>query len=96
MIILIVEAAVSPANREAFLAAARAQAEASRAEEGCIAFDVLEDPFSAGAIRFVELWNSADDLALHRDRPHSAHFRQTGRPLADSLAVLKFEASELS
>jgi quinol monooxygenase YgiN len=96
MVILLIEAKVSEAKRAGFLAAARAQAEASRAEEGCLAFDVLEDPFAPGAVRFVELWRSAEDLTLHRDRPHSKHFRENGRTLADSLSLRKFEAKELA
>jgi quinol monooxygenase YgiN len=95
MIILLIEAKVGAAHRDAFLKAARAQAEASRAEEGCIAFDVLEDPLAPGAIQFVELWRSSEDLTLHRDRPHSKHFRENGRTLAESLSARKFEATEL-
>jgi quinol monooxygenase YgiN len=96
MIILIIEAAVSAARRDAFLAAARAQAEASRAEEGCVTFEILEDPFSPGAVRFIEVWRSMADLDVHRTLPHSAHFREHGRPLADSIVARRFEASELA
>lgn len=95
MIVLVIEAKVTPAKRDAFLKAARDQAEASRKEEGCLAFDILVDPFDETVVRFHELWRSMDDLTLHRDRPHSAQFRETGRPLAESFAAKKYEASEL-
>jgi quinol monooxygenase YgiN len=95
MIILVIDAKVSESKRDAFLKAARAQAEASRKEEGCLMFDILTDPFDSSAVRFLEIWKSMDDLALHRDRPHSASFREKGRPLADSLVARKFEATEL-
>jgi autoinducer 2-degrading protein len=95
MIILLIDAKVSAANRKGFLNAARAQAEASRAEKGCLAFDVLEDPLEAGSIRFVELWKTADALEQHREQAHSKQFRKSGRPLADSLKARKFNAKEL-
>jgi quinol monooxygenase YgiN len=95
MIILVIDATVEPGKRDAFLTAARTQAEASRKEEGCFAFDILVDPFDETAVRFYEVWRSMDDLALHRDRPHSAHFRETGRPLAASFTAKKYEAKEL-
>jgi quinol monooxygenase YgiN len=96
MIILLIEAVVPEMNRARFLERARAQAEASRAEEGCLAFDAYESPWTPGLIRFVELWTSADALAAHRDQPHSKFFREHGRPLADSMTVRKFEAEEQS
>ncbi|MBL4665883.1 MAG: antibiotic biosynthesis monooxygenase [Sneathiella sp.] len=38
--------------------------------DGCIAYDVAEDPFDPGLIRFSELWPDQESLAKHLRAPH--------------------------
>ena len=44
--------------------------EATRKNDGCIAYDVAEDPFDPGLIRFSELWPDQESLDRHLQAPH--------------------------
>lgn len=43
--------------------------------DGCIAYDVAEDPFDPGLIRFSELWPDRKSLARHLKAPHIEPWR---------------------
>ena len=44
-----------------------------------IAYDVAEDPFDPGLIRFSELWPDRDSLARHLKAPHIEPWRVIAR-----------------
>ena len=68
---------VEPGNLEAFLAAARADAEASVANEpGCLQFDVFVDRSSSPArVMFYEVYADRAAFDAHLGTPHLAAFR---------------------
>lgn len=43
--------------------------------DGCIAYQVAEDPFDRGLIRFSELWPDHDFLRNHLEAPHIEPWR---------------------
>jgi quinol monooxygenase YgiN len=43
--------------------------------DGCVAYDVAEDLFDPGSIRFSEIWPDAASLARHLQAPHIAPWR---------------------
>lgn len=43
--------------------------------DGCIAYDVAEDPFDPGLIRFSELWPDREALARHLQAEHIGPWR---------------------
>lgn len=47
--------------------------------DGCIAYDVAEDPFDPGLIRFSELWPDRESLARHLQAPHIEPWRAAAR-----------------
>ncbi len=47
--------------------------------DGCIAYDVAEDPFNPGLIRFSELWPNQESLAKHLQAPHIEPWRAAAR-----------------
>lgn len=47
--------------------------------DGCIAYDVAEDPFDPGLIRFSELWPDHESLARHLQAPHLEPWRAVAR-----------------
>jgi quinol monooxygenase YgiN len=47
--------------------------------DGCIAYDVAEDPFDRGLIRFSELWPDRATLARHLQAPHIEPWRAIAR-----------------
>jgi quinol monooxygenase YgiN len=53
----------------------RTLVEATNKNDGCIAYDVGEDPFDRGLIRFSELWPDADSLRRHLAAPHIGPWR---------------------
>lgn len=44
--------------------------------DGCIAYDVAEDPFDNGLIRFSELWPDRESLNNHLKAPHIQPWRE--------------------
>ena len=50
--------------------------EATRQHDGCLAYDVAEDLFDPGLIRFSEAWPSEDLLQRHLKAPHIAPWRE--------------------
>lgn len=75
-LVVIPEFLVTPENREAFLAAARADAEASVAsEEGCLQFDVVvDDTVDPIRVLFYEVYHDEAAFAAHLETPHLAAF----------------------
>ena len=53
--------------------------ETTRAVDGCIAYDVAEDLFDPGLIRFSELWPDHESLARHLRAPHIEPWRAAAR-----------------
>jgi quinol monooxygenase YgiN len=48
-------------------------------EDGCLAYDVAEDPFDPGLIRFSELWPDHASLERHLKAPHIEPWRAAAR-----------------
>jgi quinol monooxygenase YgiN len=48
---------------------------ATREKDGCIAYDVGEDPFDPGLLRFSELWPDQASLDRHLRAPHIEPWR---------------------
>jgi quinol monooxygenase YgiN len=48
----------------------KALAEGTRKNDGCIFYDVAEDMFDPGVVRYSELWPSAELLQAHMKAPH--------------------------
>ncbi len=72
MLHLIVTVEVRPERLQEWYAVSRAHAEASRAEPGCVAFDVLG---TAPRFIFREVWRDRAALQRHRETEHYARWR---------------------
>jgi quinol monooxygenase YgiN len=57
----------------------RTLVEQTRLLDGCLAYDVAEDPFDAGLIRFSELWPDHGSLERHLKAPHIEPWRIEAR-----------------
>ena len=68
----------------------RALVEATRKDDGCIAYDVAEDPFDPGLIRFSEMWPDMASLEAHLKAPHIGPWRIAAR--AHGLIAREFTA----
>jgi quinol monooxygenase YgiN len=53
--------------------------DATYRNDGCIAYDVAEDLFDPGLIRFSELWPDHESLQRHLRAPHLEPWRAVAR-----------------
>tara|TARA_R100000935_G_scaffold58801_1_gene98067 strand:+ start:1761 stop:2054 length:294 start_codon:yes stop_codon:yes gene_type:complete len=90
-LVVVPEFLVTPDNRAAFLAAARADAEASVAsEDGCLQFDVVvDDTVDPIRVLFYEVYRDEAAFETHLETPHLAAFRDA-LTLCDEQPVRRF------
>jgi quinol monooxygenase YgiN len=72
----------------------KALVEATRASDGCLAYDVAEDPFDPGVVRFAELWPDAAALERHLQAPHIRPWVEAAR--ACGLIESRFTAYDIT
>jgi autoinducer 2-degrading protein len=77
MRVTLVHVHVKPEHVEAFIAATRANHEASVRESGNRRFDVLQSPQDATRFILYEAYASAEDAAAHKQTAHYAAWRDT-------------------
>ncbi len=70
-IMTVVEYEVKPQHRNAFIDVAKGHAERSRAQDGCLQFDVLR-AVDDNRVLLVEAWRDQAALDAHRDSPMMA------------------------
>lgn len=75
MQVTLVHVHVKPQFVDAFIAATRANHEASVREPGNRRFDVLQDPAEPARFIFYEAYASAEDAAAHKQTAHYAAWR---------------------
>jgi quinol monooxygenase YgiN len=81
MIGIIVEVNVEPSRMDEFLKVAEADAVGSRAEPGCLRFEVLRSTDSDTRFYFYEVYESAAAVAEHKAQPHFqlwTNFKESG------------------
>ena len=62
--------------------------EPTRAEKGCITYDLYQACDDTMIFMFYECWKSEDDLAKHLQKPHIKSFMETaGELLAEPVTV---------
>jgi quinol monooxygenase YgiN len=76
MIIIAGTAQVRPEKREAAVAAALKMAQATQAENGCLAYNFYADLEAATTFFVFEVWENEAALTQHFETPHMAEFRQ--------------------
>lgn len=78
---VIVEADIVPERIDEFLDLIEKDAVGSRAEPGCLRFDVMRDQSDPNKFYFYELYKDADAVAFHKEQPHFAlwtNFKNSG------------------
>ena len=69
-IAIVVDVEIKPETREEFLKVMEIDAVGSRAEEGCLRFDVLCDQSNPNRFFFYEVYKDAEAVAVHKEMPH--------------------------
>ena len=57
---------------------------ATRKEEGCLQYDLIEDKENKGHFFMVELWETEEHHHLHSVTEHLLTFRQNAAPMMES------------
>ena len=81
LLIVHVDVAVVPDQREAFLAATEENATASRDEPGVVRFDVLSDRADPNRVVLVEIYRDEVAAAAHKETAHYVRWRDTVAPM---------------
>ena len=68
-----------PENVEGVLPHLRAFVKVTQENDGCVIYEVAEDPFDKGLIRFSELWPNRESLNKHLQAPHIEPWREQAR-----------------
>jgi len=68
--------------------------DATYRHDGCLAYDVAEDLFDPGLIRFSELWPDHESLSRHLQAPHIEPWRRAARECG--LIERKFAAFDIA
>lgn len=90
-LVIIAEFDVKPGAMDAFLAAAREDAQASlRDEPGCRRFDVLTPDGGGDKVVLYEIYDDDAAFAAHMETPHFAAFRDAIADLEESRRVGKY------
>ena len=74
-----------------FLAAMKVDVDGSRAESGCLRFDLLHDPEKSNKFVFYEAYEDVDAFELHKKTPHYqvwADFKSKGHIINQSVMKL--------
>jgi len=75
MIVILGSLRFPPGNMDQVRPPLQRFVEATRAHDGCISFDVAEDLFDPGLIRFSEEWPDQATLDRHLQAPHILAWR---------------------
>ena len=81
LLVVHVDIAVVPEQLDAFLAATKDNAEASRDEPGVVRFDVLSDRTDPTHVILVEIYRDEAAAAAHKDTGHYQRWRDTVAPM---------------
>ena len=87
MIYVIATLVTTPGGAAKILDAARACIAATRAEKGCIAYDLHASIGDPDRLVFVEKWETREDLTAHSRQPHLAAWREANAPHVVSRSI---------
>jgi quinol monooxygenase YgiN len=80
IVMIVVEFDVKPERRNDFVKLMGKHAELSRAEDGCLQFDVMIPNDSDSTVYFVERWRDQAALDVHSKLPRMAENREIYTP----------------
>jgi quinol monooxygenase YgiN len=90
MLIVIGDATAAPGRRDALVTAARAVAEATRRDHGCLAYSFAADIEDEDRILSIEIWADQAALDAHLDHAHTAEFLAVAPGLVAGEPVMAF------
>ena len=95
MLIVLAKATLPEGTLDKARDAIATMVEASRAEEGCIAYTFTTDVLDPAILHIIEKWQDDEALKLHFSTPHMAAFQaaiaETGMQVSEAL---KYQADD--
>jgi quinol monooxygenase YgiN len=88
MLILIAKLRVKPGCGQKLIELAERAIEPSHNEEGCITYELLQNPFDPDSFTFYEKWRSREDLESHFNEPHFLEFAGASEDITDGTPSL--------
>ena len=70
MITIVAKSVIKEGKKEEFMALTKELIEKSRAEVGCLAYDLYEDIKNPNVVAFIERWQDMKTIAAHNKSPH--------------------------
>lgn len=74
---------------ESFMEIAKTIVEVSRAEEGCIEYEFLQNPFQPEAFFFYEVYKNSEAQSFHSKQEYLKDFKELRKPMLQQLPELK-------
>jgi quinol monooxygenase YgiN len=83
-----------PEKAEALEAALREMVAPSRADAGCLQYDLHRSRTEPGVFLIFERWESRELWQSHMNEPHLAAFKDASEGLVEHAEILEMEAAE--
>lgn len=83
MLIVLASVKCKPGQRERVIEIAVQCIKATRAEEGCISYELMASTEDADALMFVERWTGMPALEAHQKTAHIERFKQERAPYVE-------------
>jgi quinol monooxygenase YgiN len=96
MIILLVRLRIKPGLQQEIKAVAKAAVDATRKEQGCVSYNLLQDPYDDCEFRIIEEWASLEDLRAHGRMPHLAKWHKDSASLIEEKAINIYDSQAIS
>lgn len=96
MVIVIAKVPVKPECKTALLDLAQGVMAATRAEEGCVSYTLLDNTYDPAQCVFVEEWANLAALQKHAASAHIAEWRKQSRELTAGRTAVTVYQGELA
>lgn len=88
---------VKPGKKSEIFAFAQDLITATRAEEKCLSYELLDDPYEDNKCSFVEKWIDKEALVQHLKTPHIHTWRQQSvNLLAEETTIELYQSEQIS
>ena len=94
MLVVKAELKVKPDKKAELFLLAKDVIAATRAEEGCVSYSLMDDPHDPCACAFIEEWVDKAALQRHFATPHLAEWRKKSTELLTGKPVIKLYQAE--
>lgn len=94
MIIVIAKVSVKPERKQDLLELAKTVIAATRDEEGCVSYSLLDNPYDPAGCVFVEEWTDLAALKKHAASDHIGEWRKQSRDLLSAKTMITLYQGE--